>query len=98
MGTVFFPDDGILLKKIMMLFYVYKISILYRFSFCFRKKLVICMLTDVLCVCFGMIISKLIEKPMFAVTILKYMLKYKNLIITSLKKLLYAITVLNCRR
>lgn len=56
------------------------------------------MLTDVLCVCFGMIISKLIEKPMFAVTILKYMLKYKNLIITSLKKLLYAITVLNCRR
>lgn len=43
------------------------------------------MLTDVLCVCFGMIISKLIEKPMFAVTVLKYMLKYKNLIITSLK-------------
>lgn len=50
-----------------------------------RKRLVIVMLTDVLCLCFGMIISKLIEKPMFAVTILKYMLKYKNLIITSLK-------------
>lgn len=28
-----------------------------------RKKLVIVMLTDVLCLCFGMIISKLIEKP-----------------------------------
>lgn len=53
--------------------------------FVLEKKLVICMLTDVLCVCFGMIIRKLIEKPMFAVTILKYMLKYKNLIITSLK-------------
>lgn len=54
-------------------------------GFFLRKKLVIVMLTDVLCLCFGMIISKLIEKPMFAVTILKYMLKYKNLIITSLK-------------
>lgn len=85
MGIVFFFDDGILLKKIMVLFYVYKIFILYCFSFCFRKKFVICMFIDVLCVCFGMIISKLIEKFMFVVIILKYMLKYKNFIIILLK-------------
>lgn len=64
MGTVFFYEDGILLKKITVLFYVCKIYILYRFrGFFLRKKLVIVMLTDVLCLCFGMIISKLIEKP-----------------------------------
>lgn len=32
-------------------------------GFFLRKKLVIVMLTDVLCLGFGMIISKLIEKP-----------------------------------
>lgn len=40
------------------------------------------MLTDVLCLCFGMIISNNVT---ILKTILKYMLKYKNLIITSLK-------------
>lgn len=45
------------------------------------------MFIDVLCFGFGMIISKLIEKFMFVVIILKYMLKYKNFIIILLKNL-----------
>lgn len=37
-GQFFFPDDGILLKKITVLFYVCKIYILYRFRFFLKKK------------------------------------------------------------
>lgn len=45
------------------MYIIFIFYIVLGFVFFLRKKLVIVMLTDVLCLCFGMIISKLIEKP-----------------------------------